>query len=442
MINKITNKTIKIEYTFLFLSLIIGLILAMVLPPNAVSDEPAHFFKAWDISEGNIIPKSANIMIPETLSKYYNIKSSQNYYINDEGTTFLDMSRTTIISYSPLPYLANALVMRIGGFFNFSVLNIIYLCRIINLLIYIILVYFAIKIIPILKHTLLLIALMPTTLFIASSVSGDSLTIALSFLTIAMFSNLALIKNKITPTDIFIISILSLSLSLTKPTYALISFLFFIIPYKKFQSITNWVLTFIFSFLIPLSISIIWNAIFKHFSSILDSEGFNSIIGQYVYNITFILSNPFNFLILLINTVIYKGNELIQTFVGFIGSGGQNFFTAPLLFAYAFLVIVLFTSLYDVSDFKLNLKQRLIGLLIFSIIFLAISVVEFITFTPIGSNTIEGLVSRYFIPITPLLFLTFNNLIKSSVFLKNYKIFHLFFVSCIILFYIFIYFSL
>jgi uncharacterized membrane protein len=384
MINKITNKTIKIEHTFLFLSLIIGLIFTMFAPPSAVPDESAHFFKAWDVSEGNIFPKTAEIMLPETLSTYF-IKDGMNYHIHDKRTTISDLSSTTIISYPFLPYLANALVMKVGNIFNFSVLNIMYLCRIINLLIYIILVYFAIKIIPILKHTLLLLALMPTTIFIASSISADSLTIDLSFLIIAVFLNLALSKNKINPIHILIISILTLALALTKPTYALISLLFFIIPYKKFQNIVKWILAFIFSCIIPLSISIIWNTTFKHLS-IFISGGFNPIVGIKVYNISFIQSNPFNFLDLVTNTIISEGNNQISGFVGFIGNGAQNFFIAPFFFAYAFLIIVLLASLCDVSNFRLNLKQKVIGSLTFLIVFLAIYVAELITWTPMSST--------------------------------------------------------
>ncbi|MDR2874040.1 MAG: DUF2142 domain-containing protein [Methanobrevibacter sp.] len=66
-----------------------------------------------------------------------------------------------------------------------------------NLLIYCVIVYFAIKIIPVQKYLLLLIALMPMTLYQDSSISSDSLIFVLSFLTIAIFLYLSLVKEKI-----------------------------------------------------------------------------------------------------------------------------------------------------------------------------------------------------------------------------------------------------
>jgi uncharacterized membrane protein len=219
---------IKVEHYFFILSLVVGLTFAVTVPPFGVNDETSHFFKAYDVSEGNLIPKNADITVPKNMEPYF--KTYTDYPINSNGKMIYDMSGESIITYPPLPYLATALVMKIGDFFNLSALIIMYVCRIINLLIYTTITYFAIKKIPILKHTLLLISVMPRTLSLAASASSDSLTMALSFLVIALFLNLSLNKNSIQTRYIYILSISTLALSLTKPTYALIILLFFIIP--------------------------------------------------------------------------------------------------------------------------------------------------------------------------------------------------------------------
>ncbi len=64
---------------------------------------------------------------------------------------------------------------------------IIYLARFANLLLYVLIVYSAIKLTPVHKWVFFLLALMPMTLYEAASLSADSFTIAVSFLLIALF---------------------------------------------------------------------------------------------------------------------------------------------------------------------------------------------------------------------------------------------------------------
>ncbi|MDR3223730.1 MAG: DUF2142 domain-containing protein [Methanobrevibacter sp.] len=415
------NKTgIKTETIFLFLSLIFGLMFAISV--HGVHDESTHLNKAFDVSEGHIFPENANVTTPENLETY-TMWQTIDQPVNKNGNRIVDMSGQSIMSYSPLPYLSSSLVIKVGVFFNCSAIIIVIMCRIINLLIYTFIVYFALKIIPILKTALLLIALMPSTISHGASASGDSLTIALSFLVIAIFLNLALSKNKIQRKDVFIIFISSLALSLTKPTYALLSLLFFIIPHSKFKNLRNGIITFICSCLIPLSISVIWNAKFKHLYSDLDYS-FNSYMNVHTYNITFLSSHPLKFLDMITNTIIYNNgftiNTLIPQFVADHGSG----FGLPLFLTYIYLIVLLVVSLYNVSGLKINLKQKLIGLSVFSIIFSSISIAEFITWTPLGEDIIWGLQGRYFIPLAPLLLLVFNNSLKNNSLKKFYKKFN------------------
>jgi uncharacterized membrane protein len=335
------------------------------------------------------------------------------------------MGGESIITYPPLPYLTNALVIKIGEFLNFSALVVIYVCRIINLLIYTTITYFAIKKIPILKHALLLIALMPGTLFLAGSASNDSLTMVLSFLVIALFLELSLNEVNIRTNDIYIyiyiLFITTLALSLTKPTYALITLLFFIIPHNKFKNTTNYLKTFFCTCLIPIAISIIWINTFKHLYSFLN-QGYNSFLKVNVYSISFLYHHPIKFINFIINTIIGSKGQLY--IIEFVTGDYRYELTLPIIVVVFVYFILLLTSVYDISDFRINLKQKLIGLSIFLIVFLAMCMAEFITWTPLGSNTIWGLQGRYFTPIGPLLLLIFNNPIKNTSSKKFYKKLH------------------
>ena len=69
-------------------------------------------------------------------------------------------------------------------------------------------------------------------------------------------------------------------------------------------------------------------------------------------------------------------------------------------------------------------------LLIFGIIFAMLYAISFTEWTPIGSSSIDGLQSRYFIPIVLLFYIALsNNLIKLNV--KNKYRFY-FILICIV----------
>ncbi|MDR2624175.1 MAG: DUF2142 domain-containing protein [Methanobrevibacter sp.] len=401
------------ECVFLVLALIFGLIFVFINPPFGVVDEGSHFYKAFDISRGNLIPKDIIIQIPISIRNLDNFSDSEitnftklYFYslqpLNVNETYAVNISNIAI--YPPLPYLASGFIIFLGDLFNFSPLSLMYFGRLVNLLIYIIIVYFGIKVTPIHKYVLLLVALMPTTLYQASSLSADSLNLALSFLTISFFLHLALVKDKIHNKDILISLILIFTLIFSKQAYALLAFLFFIIPKEKFKEISR-----LTSFLIvslPSLISLIfWNLTFK--------SKYSSHIGELVssdYNIHFILSNPLNFPTILINTLIKTFPSYITTFVGIFR---WSVYYLPLYLIYSYCIILVIASFLDNSKYELSFREKIIPLFIFSVTSLSVFLFEFITYTPIDCihryKIIAGVQGRYFIPIVPLFLLIFYN---------------------------------
>ncbi len=55
-----TNKLYKPQKIFLFISIIWGVLTIFVIPPFQVPDEPNHFLRAYQIADGNFIPKTLN----------------------------------------------------------------------------------------------------------------------------------------------------------------------------------------------------------------------------------------------------------------------------------------------------------------------------------------------------------------------------------------------
>jgi uncharacterized membrane protein len=114
-----------------------------------------------------------------------------------------------------------------------------------NLLVSIILVFLAIKTIPIAKWLFFFLGIMPMTLYQFSSLSYDALTIGISFLLTATILNYALNNEKrIGPHELIILFLLSGLLAGSKPPYFIIAFLFLIIPVEKLGSWKKFTLIF------------------------------------------------------------------------------------------------------------------------------------------------------------------------------------------------------
>ncbi len=400
------------ETIFIIIGVIYGLAFLFITPPfSVVPDEGSHFVKAYSLSEGYLLPvkigDASGFIIPENvwstiLTCIYGkinlesvITSKINTNVNKNTEEFVYLDYVAIITYPPVPYMMSALAIKLGALLDLSPFVLLYMARLANLIIWIILTYLAIKIIPVHKWVLLMIALMPMTIFEAASVSADSLTIGLSFLLIAYLLRSALTEYSFTKKDFIIISILGVLLALTKSVYILILFLFLLIPVNKFQNHKK--KYGIFSIIIiPISLmSVGWMLITKGFyRPFLNSNW--SINEQ----ISFILHQPLNYLLILINTINSGWASYITTFVSYI---------LPLIIIIIYLVILFLVAIIDKNEFKLNLKQKTVCLIIALTSIFTIFTFEYITWNPIGNYFVDGIQGRYFIPIAPILLLIFYN---------------------------------
>jgi uncharacterized membrane protein len=420
--NKIVN--IKVEMIFLVLCLFFGVLFVVITPPLFVADETFHVIKAFDVSQGHFIQNTSFSNLPKSF--HYNIDvgtiqgsdglwRARNYssFSNINYTPFNINDTQEVLStasgYMFLPYLGVALVIKVGELFNTSPLLLLYFGRLINLFIYAIFIYFGIKIVPIGKYIFLLIALMPTSLYLASSVSADSLNLGLSIFTICLFLNLIFKKDKIMKKDIIFISSCILGLALSKEGYALLSLLFFMIPKDKFKNMKSRILYFIYT-VFP-SIIIYYNFYLITWINCLAPGLSDSPISQNANNgLLFFLSK-------IIPNIITQFNKWCIQFVG--NFAGWPFLPLPLIIVYLYLFVLIFVSILDKSEFRLSLKQKIISVMIFLCLFNGLLYGWWIWSDRI--EVIHGIQGRYFIPFSPLFFLILRSKKISDYFdRKNY----------------------
>ncbi|ADP77896.1 Protein of unknown function DUF2142, membrane [Methanothermus fervidus DSM 2088] len=395
----------KVEKIFLIIALIYGILFSFLVPPFQVPDEKWHFYKAFSISEGHIfptkyvvVPKNVKVVV-DTFNSVKDVQKKIYESLNlpiTQNKVAVDISNVSI--YPPIPYLFSSLIFM--ALKSFSPLILMYIARLVNLIVWITLLYFAIKITPIHKRLFLALSLMPMTIHQAASLSPDSFTIGISFLAIAVIYNYVFGEEKIKRRDFALILILMLILAFSKPGYALLSLIFLMIPSDKFPKRTK-ILDFIVIIFVVFSLLVVWCISFKGYYTPSEDPAVRPNL-QFNYVVT----HPLEFIKILGNTISTKLNLYLIMFVGCFGH--LNVYL-PEFLVYAYLFMLFFISLSDNAKFEIHNKQKLIAFFTFLLLSFLIFLFEYLTWTPVGYNTILGVQGRYFIPISPLFFMIFHN---------------------------------
>ncbi|HXW69434.1 MAG TPA: DUF2142 domain-containing protein, partial [Dissulfurispiraceae bacterium] len=113
---------------------------------------------------------------------------------SDEPLSFVYFPFTA--RYSPHLYFPQATGIELGKLIGLPMIALLYMGRLFNLLLWVFLIYLAIRVTPVSKWLFLLFALTPTSLFLSSSSSADAVTNGLSILFIACLLQLAFGDNR------------------------------------------------------------------------------------------------------------------------------------------------------------------------------------------------------------------------------------------------------
>jgi len=423
------------EKAFLRIGLIFGILFLLVVPPFQVPDEPNHFFRAYQLSEGEIIgekqdnnaggllPKSlvdsmllwSNLPFhPEQKTTSKQFIEALNIPLEPQKNTFVGFPNTVL--YSPVAYLPQVLGIALGKLFYFSPIVLMYLGRITNLIVAVYITFLSIKITPAFKWVFFLLALTPMATFQRASLSADSLINSISILLLAIVFKYAfdLNKAKIGRCDIGVLFILSLLLSLSKQAYFLVPFLCFLIPPAKFGSQKKYWVVCSLLCLTSVIAWVFWSFVVKDVYVPLRPDV--AIANEQA---RFVLSNPTKFAVIAFKDFNTSLTGYLKQFIGILGWLDT---ILPNALALSYPAVMLFISVIDShANVIVPLQAKLKGFAVwFTTVFL-IYLLSYFTWTPVGQASIEGIQGRYFIPIAPLLFLLFYNR-KISLNIRDSKI--------------------
>jgi len=421
--DKLNN--LKIEFIFLFIAIIIGILFVFITPPFQGPDEYNHFYRAYQISEFQFLAKQQQnqiggdipISITETMTQVGNQKlefhpknkQSINMIVpllkmplNKNIKKFEHFENTAI--YFPIMYLPQSVGIFIGRIFNLSPLILMYLGRTFNLVSWSFLTFLAIRIMPFGKRTMLILALAPMAVFQAASFSADGVINSLAFLLIAVFIRYAFDEERaIHNKDIIIIFILSMILALCKQSYFLISLIFLLIPVKKMASKKKYYLFFISLMASNIIVILVWTYCVKYAILPLAYRPNVSAISQLLY----IINDPVNYIHVLGKTFFIYWHVYIT---GWVGRLGWFDTVLPSKCIDVYLLMLVFTALTDSkTDMVIDVKKRSIIFITLMLELILIVSLIYLSFNTIGFTYIAGVQGRYFIPVGPLFCLLFYN---------------------------------
>ena len=415
------------EWIFLCIAIPAATVFAFITPPLQVPDEGSHFTKANDIAEFNLFNqhKTAPVSILKLDSAFGRL-----HFLAGEKTTMAEIKKHFGVKLEPekrapssppeytLPYIPQALGIFIGKIFDSSPLTLMYLGRIFNLLISILVMFYAIRIIPQFKWIFLLLALMPKTVFLFGSLSYDSLTISLSFLTIAVFFHYAFAcARNLSLKDLAVIALLVLLLLLCKPPYFILGLLFFFIPRKKFGPLYKYIM-------ISIGVMVLALAILKGpaLAGYLSASGSGTTVNLAQLSasspdlplirpddqIKLILYNIPEYLKLISRSgFIYYRSYIVESFVGLLGWIDVHL---PDTLTYSYLFLILLSALVlSGENVKLGLTKKTLLFILLAATFVFIETAMYVYATRPGRDRVFGVQGRYFIPMAPLLFMLFYN---------------------------------
>lgn len=422
---------------FLAVSLICGLLLVFLIPPLNAADEAVHFANVYAISRGDFFPNNfensyTGHYLPQTVYNY-SVKYPGALHGNrEEKYSYAEMINESLMptvlgekvsrtgGQVPTGYLAAACGMAIGNVIgnemfdptvNAQPYNQMLYGRLGNLFFYILITYLAICIIPRYKRILLLIAVMPMSLFLSASLSYDPPVIAVSFFFIAIALYMMKTGDKtITKSEIAAVLFSTFFLVGAKQAYAPLLLLLLGIPKTKYGSIKKMILCIVSVILIAVIAYIpVWICSARE-SGIVTSDmvtkqeqWVSSHIGETIKAI--------------IHTLRVKQVFYTESFWGRLGWLDTPFPIPIMILGY---VALFFVSVADVfewnpAEYGKNWKRLLpLGSVLLS--FIGMELIMYLHHTPrpevlneIGSSYVEGVQGRYFIPLFVPFLLPFSN---------------------------------
>ncbi len=415
----------KAENFFVVLAAAFGVFFAFINPPLQECDGVTHLYRSMDVSYGNVFSpiitvshEEGVIHIPQNMDGGLfrqlpvNSGAGGSYVSQLQAQSF--SNETQKMQYSgnipSFAYYPQAIGLGIGRIFHVSIYGSIVLARLFNLLAYVVILYFAIKKMPVYKTFMTVLAVMPLSLYQAASCSQDSVLNGLVFLFIALCCHYAFKEEKVlTWKHVLPLGFILAGLFIIKYVYVCLGLLVFLIPQKKFGSKKAYWTAFVIA-LLPLAAL----GGYHMLHTAAGVSGMQAVSEETNMTQTEnLLAHPLYFVKVLKDTFLMLTTFYLQSLyiLGALDCGIVVLYvTGPCYL----LGVALLDAGRDcgLNQIVYSKKNRMLFAMAFFItvflIFLGLYIADSVA-NPVGAGVVAGVQGRYFIPLFPLLFLAFHS---------------------------------
>lgn len=392
---------------------------AIVTPPFRAPDERNHLLRAYGISEGRLLPYRisstlAGDQLPASLSRLSEALGHHSdmriapqqlaaAYALELQPAEIEVAEFSTAIYSPLAYVPAACAIAVARVAGVRPLGLLYAARAANVLAGSALLALAVSLAAFARPATFFVAALPMTLFQVGSASADAVSFGISFLWISLVVALAVREEPPRRALPVFLVVLALCLSQLRPPYPLLVLLIFLVPARRWQPRRGGArlvcAVVIAAAIIP---AILWNAAVVHLQVSPDIGGIVAPIQQ----ARWIAEHPGGFVAMLGIEIYQRTVWYWRQAVGILG-----WLNVPLpsaVYPAAFLTFLLAICSAG-SGSMLGLWRRLALFGAAGAGFVAIHVVLYATFNPVGSPRIEGVQGRYLLPLLLLVGVAFSS---------------------------------
>ena len=405
------------------LMLILGAVgsipLVLLTPPFQVPDEVQHFYRAYQLSEFRIraevqngvaggtlpdsLPQLANSSVytqdgmhypptPSPISKTLKLASIP---LNASARRFVAIRGSA--GYSPLPYLPQVLAMVVGRWFGLGPLYLLYLGRLFNCLAALGLAGLAVYLMPVAAELIMVVGLLPMSLYLYASLSPDAAVISCALLFTAL-SFSASTRGKWEVWELAVAAAAGAVFCSVKPVYAPILLAGVVPGLLRRGNVANVIRSHVILLGAALGVAAGWLELAK--SSMASTVG----EGHPALQMSFVLHQPISFMRALVHSLGIL--PATRRYIEMVGDFGWLTVPFPAVFFFVYLLpLVNFLIVWKVGT--RGSEKRSVPCAVW---YLALAVASaflvmtalYIVSTQVGGNEVTGVQGRYFIPILVL----------------------------------------
>ena len=399
------------ERAFAAIYVLASILCVFAFPPFSNPDATAHYVRAWQILDG--APTTVERIDGEYDMIYTSLPAGLLAGLDDHDYSKLkdadvlgglgndiDYGSTEeygvggTVLYPVVSFLPTMAAVAIGRLVTANALALIYLSRLFNVVLVGIVLYLAIKAMPVTKNLSAVVALSPMVIELCNSNSPDSISIALSMALVSfVLSQRGQESSRMTWQKAVLLILLVAGVGLGKMAYVPLVLLVCLLPVEMFTSKRVRIVFESSIILGVLALDVAWSL----------SQGSNLVEYQPGVDehaqVAFMLSNVGGFILICMRTVTTSALEWVNNAAG-AHLGWVNVETGgAYVVAYLAMLGGLFLVDNDISRVRIDHRDRLVmGLSSFLVLALVCASL-FMQWTAVGASVISGIQGRYFIPI-------------------------------------------